>query len=58
MAAAGPRQPQSATRLVDKTAYSLCVLEHRHRSLRRADVYAKDSDRWGDPRAKSLAGDR
>ncbi|BFO18198.1 hypothetical protein SHKM778_45860 [Streptomyces sp. KM77-8] len=35
--------------LVDKAAYSFCVLEHLHRSLRRRDVFAKDGDRWGDP---------
>ncbi|MGM0349164.1 hypothetical protein [Streptomyces sp. Adlamb9] len=42
--------------LVGKAAYSFCVLEHLHRSLRRRDVFAKDGDRWGDPRAKLLAG--
>ncbi|MCX5141873.1 Tn3 family transposase [Streptomyces sp. NBC_00338] len=44
--------------LADKAAYSFCVLEHLHRSLRRRDVYARRGDRWGDPRAKLLAGDR
>ncbi|WP_330259935.1 hypothetical protein OG586_29000 [Streptomyces murinus] len=42
--------------LVGKAAYSFCVLEYLHRSLRRRDVFAKDGDRWGDPRAKLLAG--
>ncbi|WDO05590.1 hypothetical protein ME763_07925 [Streptomyces murinus] len=42
--------------LVDKAAYSFCVLEHLHRSLRRRDVFAKDGDCWGDPRAELLAG--
>lgn len=44
--------------LVDKAAYSCCVLEHLHRSLRRRDVFAKDGDRWGAPRAKLLAGEK
>ncbi|MGW8849252.1 hypothetical protein ACWGNE_15855 [Streptomyces xiamenensis] len=44
--------------LVDKAAYSFCVLEHLHRSLRRRDVFAKDGDRWGDPRARPLAGEK
>ncbi|GAA4621992.1 Tn3-like element Tn3 family transposase [Actinoallomurus vinaceus] len=43
---------------VEKAAYSFCVLEHLHRALRRRDVFARDGDRWGDPRAKLLAGDR
>ncbi|MFC1231474.1 Tn3 family transposase [Streptomyces sp. Sce081] len=42
--------------VVDKAAYSFCVLEHLHRSLRRRDVFARDGDRWGDPRVKLLAG--
>ncbi|MGW3308289.1 Tn3 family transposase [Streptomyces sp. NPDC001073] len=44
--------------LADKAAYSFCVLEQLHRALRRRDVYARSGDRWGDPRAKLLAGDR
>lgn len=52
---ANPNVPHG---LVDKAAYSFCVLEHLHRSLRRRDVFAKDGDRWGDPRAKLLAGDK
>ena len=43
---------------VDKAAYSFCVLEQLHRGLRRRDIYARDGDRWGDPRAKLLAGER
>ncbi len=42
---------------IDKRAYVLCILEQFHRSLRRRDVYAHHSDRWGDPRARLLAGD-
>ncbi|WP_327348378.1 hypothetical protein [Streptomyces europaeiscabiei] len=52
---ANPNVPHG---LVDKAAYSFCVLEHLHRSLRRRDVFAKDGDRWGDPRAKLLAGEK
>jgi hypothetical protein len=43
---------------VDKAAYSFCILEHLHRALPRRDVFAKDGDRWGDPRARLLAGER
>jgi TnpA family transposase len=43
---------------VDKAAYSFCVLELLHRSLRRRDVFAAGGDRWGDPRARLLSGDR
>lgn len=43
---------------VDKAAYSFCVLEQLHRGLRRRDIYARDGDRWGDTRAKLLAGER
>lgn len=42
---------------VDVQAYVFCVLEQFHRHLRRRDVYAKRSFRWGDPRAKLLAGE-
>jgi TnpA family transposase len=33
------------------------VLEHLHRGLNRRDVFAKGSDRWGDPRARLLDGE-
>lgn len=42
--------------VVDHRAYAFCVLEHLHRALRRRDVFAKGSDRWGDPRARLLDG--
>ena len=41
----------------DHRAYALCVLEHLHRALRRRDVFAAGSVRWGDPRAQLLSGD-
>jgi hypothetical protein len=42
---------------VDHRAYALCVLEQFHRALRRRDVYAAGSVRWGDPRARLLSGE-
>jgi TnpA family transposase len=41
---------------VDWKAYVFCVLESFHRMLRRREVFAKNSSRWGDPRAKLLDG--
>ena len=41
---------------VDHRAYTLCVLESLHRALRRRDVYADGSLRWGDPRERLLTG--
>lgn len=41
---------------VDWKAYTFCILEQFHRMLRRREVFAKNSSRWGDPRAKLLAG--
>ncbi|AOP47929.1 Tn3 family transposase [Streptomyces lydicus] len=42
---------------VDWKAYTFCVLEHLHRMLRSKQVFAKNSSKWGDPRAKLLDGD-
>lgn len=41
---------------VDLRAYVLCVLDGLYRALRRRDVYALGSIRWGDPRANLLDG--
>lgn len=41
---------------VDRDAYVVCVLEQLHRALRVRDVYAAPAQRWGDPRARLLAG--
>ncbi|MFJ7784553.1 DDE transposase [Streptomyces albidoflavus] len=41
---------------VDWKAYTFCVLEQLHRMLRSKQVFAKNSSKWGDPRAKLLAG--
>jgi Domain of unknown function (DUF4158) len=50
--------PVNRAGAVDKAAYSFCVLEHLHRGLRRRDVFARGADRWGDPRARLLSGER
>ncbi|MFE1029715.1 Tn3 family transposase [Streptomyces sp. NPDC058818] len=42
---------------VDWKAFTFCVLEQFHRMLRRREVFAKNSSKWGDPRAKLLAGE-
>jgi TnpA family transposase len=42
--------------VVDHRAYAFCVLEHFQRALHRRDVFALQSDRWGDPRARLLEG--
>ncbi|MFJ2203298.1 Tn3 family transposase [Streptomyces violaceusniger] len=42
---------------VDWKAYAFCVLEQLHRMLRSKQVFAKNSSKWGDPRAKLLDGD-
>ncbi|MBC9713484.1 Tn3 family transposase [Streptomyces sp. TRM66268-LWL] len=42
---------------VDWKAYVFCVLESFHRMLRRREVFAKNSSKWGDPRAKLLDGE-
>lgn len=39
-----------------KRGYVLCFLDKLQDSLRRRDLYAENSDRWGDPRAKLLQG--
>jgi TnpA family transposase len=51
---ANPDLPAGA---VDHRAYALCVLEQLHRALRRRDVFATGSVRWGDPRARLLSGE-
>lgn len=41
---------------VDRDAWVVCVLELLRSSLRRRDVFATTSNRWGDPRAQLLDG--
>ncbi len=42
---------------VDWKAYTFCVLEQLHRMLRSKQVFARNSSKWGGPRAKLLAGE-
>ncbi|GGV00538.1 transposase [Streptomyces albospinus] len=49
--------PQLEPGTVDWKAYTFCVLEQFHRMLRRKEVFAKNSSKWGDPRAKLLVGE-
>ncbi|MCX5233111.1 Tn3 family transposase [Streptomyces sp. NBC_00233] len=42
---------------VDWKGYVFCVLEQFHRMLRRREIFAKNSSKWGDPREKLLAGE-
>jgi len=42
--------------LLDRRAYTFCVLERLREALRRRDVHAPASSRWADPRARLLAG--
>ncbi|MGI8625242.1 MAG: hypothetical protein ACR2J5_01530, partial [Geodermatophilaceae bacterium] len=52
---ANPDLPAGA---VDRDAYVVCVLEGLHRALGRRDVFARPSQRWADPRAHLLSGER
>jgi TnpA family transposase len=45
-----------STTTIDRRAYTLCVLEQVQAALRRRDLFAPGSERWGDPRAKLLSG--
>ncbi|MEV6403992.1 Tn3 family transposase [Streptomyces bobili] len=49
--------PHMEAGTVDWKAYVFCVLESFHRLLRRREVFAKNSSKWGDPRAKLLDGE-
>jgi hypothetical protein len=44
--------------VADHRAYTFCVLEQLHRGLRHREIYACGGDRWGDPRARLLDGER
>jgi hypothetical protein len=48
--------PGGGGELVNLRAYVLCVLDGLYRALRRRDVYALGSIRWGDPRSNLLDG--
>jgi TnpA family transposase len=43
---------------VDRNAYVFCVLELFHTGLRRREIFASRSDRWADPTARLLQGQR
>ncbi|MEH0973849.1 Tn3 family transposase [Micromonospora sp. CPCC 205546] len=43
---------------VDRNAYVFCVLELFHTGLKHRDIFAVASDRWSDPRARLLTGQR
>ncbi|MFD4190516.1 Tn3 family transposase [Amycolatopsis thermoflava] len=48
--------PELEPGTIDWRAYTFCVLEQFHRCLRRRDIFAVNSSKWGDPRAKLLTG--
>ncbi|MGO9898814.1 MAG: Tn3 family transposase, partial [Solirubrobacteraceae bacterium] len=52
------QSPQLPAGVADHRAYTFCVLEALHRGLRRREIYAGRGDRWGDPRARLLDGER
>ncbi len=41
---------------VDLKAYTVCVVNMVNSALKRRDIYASPSERWGDPRLKLLRG--
>jgi TnpA family transposase len=41
---------------VDRAGYVFCVLEQFHQRLRHREIFATNSTRWTDPRARLLAG--
>ncbi len=42
---------------VNRRGYTFCVLDRLRDALKRRDVFAEGSERWGDPRARLLSGD-
>ncbi len=52
-----PHVRDRADGTVNRAAYACCVLDRLRVGLRRRDVYAPGSIRWGDPRAELLAPD-
>ncbi len=41
---------------IDRTAYTMCVVERLQEALRRHEVFVSPSERWSDPRANLLQG--
>jgi TnpA family transposase len=52
-----PHVRDRAAGTVNRAGYACCVLDALRTRLRRRDVYAPASSRWGDPRAELLAPD-
>ncbi len=46
--------PKLEPPLIDRPAYTFCILEALRGALRRRDVYAVGADKWGDPRARLI----
>jgi TnpA family transposase len=46
--------PRLEPPLIDRPAYTFCVLEALHTALRRRDVYAVGAGKWGDPRGRLI----
>ena len=42
--------------LLDRTAYTLCILEALCGALRKREMYALSGRRWNEPRARLLSG--
>jgi hypothetical protein len=49
-----PHVHDHETGTVDRAGYACCVLDQLRTRLRRRDIYAPGSTRWGDPRAELL----
>ena len=49
-----PHVHDRETDTVDRAGYTCCVLDQLRTRLRRRDIYAPHSTRWGDPRAELL----
>ena len=43
---------------IEPKAYTVCVVKMMTSALKRRDIYAVSSERWGDPRLKLLSGDK
>ncbi len=52
-----PHVRDRATATVTRAGYACCVLDALRTRLRRRDIYAPASTRWGDPRAELLTPD-
>jgi len=42
--------------IIDRKAYTFCILEQLRAALRRRDIFVEKSIRWSDPRAKLIFG--